>query len=74
MALRHCWWCGRLAEVDTEAPCSGGMVRDSETSWLCDDDPEACSARFVAQVKSGVPRYRYHDHSRCHLPEPIGGN
>ena len=41
---KRCWWCGRLAEVDTELPESGGMVKDSDTSWLCIDSA-ACVRR-----------------------------
>jgi hypothetical protein len=63
MKLVHCWWCGRLVQVDTEQPFSGGMVRDSDTSWLCDDDPGACAARMA---REGSSRNRHHDHSECH--------
>jgi hypothetical protein len=54
-ALRHCWWCGRLAEVDTELPESDGMVRDSETSWICADS-KACSQRAYADMANPVYR------------------
>ncbi len=49
MAERRCWWCGLLVEVDTELPESGGMVKDSDTSWLCLDG-EACGQRACAAM------------------------
>lgn len=42
---KRCWWCGNPGEVDTELPESGGMIKDTETSWLC-EDAEACNQRF----------------------------
>jgi len=45
-AQRRCWWCGNPAEVDTELPESGGMVKDTDTSWLCTDN-EACGRRAL---------------------------
>ena len=56
MAQKRCWWCGRSAEVDTELPESGGMVRDTEASWLCADDPEACADRALAAMERGEER------------------
>ena len=56
MAKRRCWWCGQLAEVDTELPVSGGMVRDSDTSWVCLDG-KACSERaYAAMLEPGYRR------------------
>ncbi len=53
----HCWWCGKPAEVDTELPESGGMVRDTETSWLCGaDESEACARRALEAMERGEPR------------------
>jgi hypothetical protein len=34
--------------VDTEKPEDGGMVRDTDTSWLCTDS-KACSARAFSR-------------------------
>lgn len=36
-AVRHCWWCGQAAEVDTEvAEPQNGLVKDQEPdSWIC---------------------------------------
>ncbi len=51
MADRRCWWCGQPAEVDTELPESGGMVKDTETSWLCADG-EACARRAYAAMRA----------------------
>jgi hypothetical protein len=48
---RRCWWCGNPAEVDTELPESGGMVKDSDTSWLCVDNA-AC-----VQRRNSLPRF-----------------
>ena len=55
MASRRCWWCGQPAEVDTELPESGGMVKDSDSSWLCTDS-EACGQRALADMAK--PGYR----------------
>jgi hypothetical protein len=49
LAERRCWWCGTAAEVDTELPESGGLVRDDGTmdgseSWICTDN-KACTER-----------------------------
>jgi hypothetical protein len=67
IALVHCWWCGKLAEVDTGAETSGGMIRDSEASWICDGPAsEECSARAV-----GLPRNQRHDHSACRLDADV---
>ena len=59
MAVKRCWWCGRAAEVDTELPESGGMVRDTETSWICGEaEARACSQRALADMQAGKPRNR----------------
>lgn len=56
MADRRCWWCGQQAEVDTELPESGGMVKDSDTSWICADG-EACAQRaYAAMLEPGYQR------------------
>lgn len=48
MADRHCWWCGFAAEVDTENPePHNGLVRDTETSWICTDN-DGCNQRALA--------------------------
>jgi len=53
MAERRCWWCGKRAEVDTEAQVSNGLERDDSTmdgseSWICDEDnQEKCVERAV---------------------------
>lgn len=44
--LVHCWWCGRPATVDPTVVEDAGMIRDSDTSWLCSDN-DACSRRAV---------------------------
>jgi hypothetical protein len=55
-AERHCWWCGFTAEVDTENPePHNGLVRDTETSWICTDS-KACSQRAYADMVT--PGYR----------------
>ncbi len=46
-ALKRCWWCGHQAEVDTGLPESGGLVKDSDTSWICTDN-DACGQRALA--------------------------
>ena len=50
LKLARCWWCGFQAEVDTELPESGGLVKDSDTSWLCTDNA-ACVARTIIHGK-----------------------
>lgn len=53
IALRRCWWCGKLTEVDTELPESNGLLRDDSTfdgseSWICLDNT-ACVSRARAK-------------------------
>jgi hypothetical protein len=56
IALRRCWWCGTAAEVDTELPESAGMIRDSDTSWICADG-KACGDRaYAAMLEPGYRR------------------
>ena len=56
MAFKRCWWCGRQAQVDTELPESGGMVRDTDTSWLCADGKACGEWAYVAMLTPGYRR------------------
>lgn len=54
IALRRCWWCGREAEVDTEAPESNDLLRDDSTfdgseSWICSGQYEPACVRDAAK-------------------------
>lgn len=43
--IGRCWWCGRHAEIDPAQPESNGLVKDSDTSWICSEG-EHCTRTF----------------------------
>jgi hypothetical protein len=69
IALRRCWWCGLAAVVDTELPESGGMVMDTDTSWLCVDGG-ACGKRAYEQMCT--PGYRRNKGAPATQPDSAG--
>lgn len=56
IATKRCWWCGKPAEVDTSLPESGGMIKDSDSSWLCKDNAACVQRASAAMAEPGYQR------------------